>query len=492
MDYLVLGLLVVIAVLVLILLFKISKNEQTDFRPFVDETQAKTKQVLQESQQNLLAHLNNQEIRLSNAVNENAESQRQEIKRQSDEMNQKVDAIKAGNSEGLKELNSVVTEKMQTTLNERLQKQSETVSKSVTDLGKILLEQQKTQSIQAADRLERLENSFKSIQKDLNQGMIDLKKSNSEELEKIRKENQEKLDQINGTVQVKLQKTLDDKISQSFDTVSKQLKAVYEGLGEMKDVASGVKDLKNVLANVKNRGTLGEIQLGMILEDILSPGQYGSQIQISPDKNVLVDYAVILPGNDEKGIYLPIDSKFPGDTYTALMDAYDSGDPGLVKQKQEALKKELQRAAKSIKDKYIEPPYTTNFAIMFLPFEGLYSEAVRLGMVETLQRECQVNITGPSTMAAMLNSLQMGFQTLAIQKKSNEVWEILGAAKKEFQNFEDVLQSTRKRLKQADNELDKLIGTRTRAINRSLKGVSNLSSSSDTSKLLGLDDPENE
>jgi DNA recombination protein RmuC len=296
-------------------------------------------------------------------------------------------------------------------------------------------------------------------------------------LEKIRTENSENLEKINGTVNEKLQKTLDDKISKSFEAVNKRLAEVYEGLGEMKNVASGVTDLKNVLSNVKTRGIMGEIQLGAILGEILAPEQYCEQIAVTPNGKERVDFAVKLPGaEDGNCVYLPIDSKFPGDCYANLLAAYESGDSAEIRNRRALLETEIKSCAKSIRDKYIAPPYTTDFAIMFLPFEGLYAEVVNMGLVEQLQNLFKINIAGPSTMAAMLNSLQMGFRTLAIQKKSGEVWKILEAAKKEFAAFESVLNKTRERLRQADDELDKLIGTRTRAINRRLKDVAVLES----------------
>ena len=255
----------------------------------------------------------------------------------------------------------------------------------------------------------------------------------------------------------------------------------------MKTVASGVSDLKNVLSNVKNRGIMGEIQLSAILNDILTPNQYEEQYRISPDSKDLVDFAVRLPGQvEDEFVYLPIDSKFPGEKWAALAEAYDAGDPDEIKIRRELLTQEIRRSAKSIHDKYIIPPYSTDFAIMFLPFEGLYAEVVNMQLVEQLQRDYHVNITGPSTMAAMLNSLQMGFRTLAIQKKSGEVWKILEAAKAEFGNFGTVLESARKRLRQADDDLDKLIGTRTRAINRKLKTVTAIDKDTDTQELLDI------
>lgn len=355
--------------------------------------------------------------------------------------------------------------------------QREEIQKSVLNLGNNLREEQKVQQQIVGESLKNLENSFENI-----------RKSVVLSINTLREENKKSLDEINGTVNEKLQKTLDDKISKSFETVNKRLAEVYEGLGEMKSVASGVTDLKKVLSNVKTRGIMGEIQLGAILEELLTHEQYGEQMAVEPKSSEKVDFAVKLPNNDNgEVVLLPIDSKFPGDSYANLMQAYDEGNPDEIKQKRSLLESEIKRCAKSIHDKYIKPPYTTDFAIMFLPFEGLYAEVINMGLVEKLQADYRVNIAGPSTMGAMLNSLQMGFRTLAIQKKSGEVWKILEACKTEFLTFEKVLESTRNRLRQADDELDKLIGTRTRAINRKLKTVSTLTDEENTAEILEIE-----
>lgn len=395
--------------------------------------------------------------------------------------------LRKDNGESLDKINSLVTEKMQSSLDDKLNKAFETVVTNMTELGKTLNDGQDRQGKATVEKLTKLENGFDRIRTEITATLDSIRKSNTENMERLRKDNQESLDKINNTVNEKLQKTLDDKITKSFEAVNKRLAEVYEGLGEMKNVATGVSDLKNVLSNVKTRGIMGEIQLGAILGEILAPEQYGEQIAVKPGGSEKVDFAVKLPGaEDGTSIYLPIDSKFPGDTYSNLLAAYETGDPAEVKIRRTALENEIKKCAKSIHDKYIVPPYTTDFAIMFLPFEGLYAEVVNMGLVEILQRDHQINIAGPSTMTAMLNSLQMGFRTLAIQKKSGEVWNILGAAKKEFATFENVLDSVRNRLRQADDDLDKLIGTRTRAINRKLNNVTVLESEEDSQKLLEL------
>lgn len=293
-------------------------------------------------------------------------------------------------------------------------------------------------------------------------------------LSSISQNNESQLEKIRATVDEKLQKTLDEKIERSFKTVSERLEQVYKGLGEMQNLAVSVGDLKKVLSNVKTRGILGEIQLGAILEQILSPEQYKENISTIPGSRDAVEFAVCLPGNDDETVYLPIDSKFPADMYSNLTDAYETGDAEKISAAKSALEKSIKQSAKTIHDKYVEPPYTTDFAILFLPFEGLYSEVVRMGLIETLQRDYKINIAGPTTMAAILNSLQMGFKTLAIQKHSGEVWKVLGAVKTEFDKFADVLAATQNRLDQANKELDKLVGVRTRKIQSTLKNITAL------------------
>ena len=401
------------------------------------------------------------------------------------EIKNEMNGLRTENRESLTKINSVVTEKMQSTLDEKLNRAFETVVKNKSELGKTLNDASERQQKSTSERLEALEKKFEFIRGEINTTLVHIRNSNAESMDKLRRENQESLDKINNTVNEKLQKTLDDKITQSFESVNKRLAEVHEGLGQMMTVADNVSGLKNVLQNVKTRGIMGEIQLSAILAEILAPEQYGEQVNVNPSNTECVDFAVKLPGaQDGKSIYLPIDSKFPGDTYSNLADAYESGDPDLLKERLKALESVIVSCARSIHDKYIVPPYTTNFAIMFLPFEGLYAEVVNRGMVERLQREFSVNVAGPSTMAAMLNSLQMGFKTLAIQKKSGEVWKILEAAKTEFEKFEDILISTRNRLRKVDEELDSLIGTRTRAINRKLKTVEMLTSSEEAQSIL--------
>jgi DNA recombination protein RmuC len=340
------------------------------------------------------------------------------------------------------------------------------------------------------DLNQQLTQKNDTLQKTVNDMLKHINDTMENRLLSIQRDNEKKLEQMRETVDEKLQKTLEDRISQSFKLVSERLEQVYKGLGEMQNLASGVGDLKKVLSNVKTRGILGEIQLGSILEQILTPDQYEVNVSMKKGSAERVEYAIKLPGDDDGVVYLPIDAKFPADAYAKLVDAYEAGDVAAIDAAVAHLERTIKTFAKDIKEKYISPPYTTDFGIMFLPFEGLYAEVVRRGMVETLQREYKINIAGPSTMAALLNSLQMGFRTLAIQKHSSKVWDVLGAVKTEFDKFGAVLDATQKRINQANEELDKLIGTRTRMIRSKLRSVTALPEENSQVILRCEDEPE--
>jgi len=291
----------------------------------------------------------------------------------------------------------------------------------------------------------------------------------------------ERLEKMRETVDEKLSKTLEERLGQSFKIVSERLEAVQKGLGEMQSLASGVGDLKKVLTNVKTRGVLGEIQLGNILEEIMAPEQYEQNVKTKKGSDAHVEFAIKLPGKDASGdsVYLPIDAKFPQEDFIRLQTAYDEADPIAIDKANKALMRSIKNFAKDIREKYIDPPNTTDFGIMFLPIEGLFAEVARQPEVITmLQREYKIIVTGPTTLAAMLNSLQMGFKTLAIQKRSSEVWKILGAVKTEFGKFGGVLEKAQKKITEANNELDQLVGTRTRMMFSKLKGVEELPASS--------------
>lgn len=363
----------------------------------------------------------------------------------------------------LKELNA-----QQSTLRQELNSQTQI---SVKNMGDILAENQRNFSMNQSEKFSQLEDRLKTFSLENEQKLENIRQTVQNQLTHIQEDNNKQIDEMRKTVDKKLQQTLEEKMTQSFALVNERLEQVYKGLGEMQTLASGVGDLKKVLSNVKTRGILGEIQLGSILNEILSPAQYEENVVTKKGTRNVVEFAVKLPADEDKFIYLPIDSKFPGDSYSALRDAIDEGDKERINMAAKQLVTTIKNEAKDIRDKYIDPPNTTDFAIMFLPFEGLYCEVVNRGLVEVLQRDYKVNVAGPSTMAALLNSLQMGFKTLAVQKRSTEVWKILSDVKKEFDTFNSVLENTQNRLKQANDELEKLVGVRTRQIQRKLKDV---------------------
>lgn len=370
------------------------------------------------------------------------------------------------------------------------QEMSAQLQSSIANMGKLISDGQRSAAQLQTDKMMQIEQRLKTFSLENEQKLENIRQSVEKQLVYIREENTRQIEEMRKTVDEKLQKTLEEKMNKSFSLVNERLEQVYKGLGEMQTLAVGVGDLKKVLSNVKTRGILGEIQLGSILSEILSHEQYEENIATKKGSKNVVEFAVKLPADDDGFIYLPIDSKFPGDTYAALRDAIEEGDKAKIELAAKMLVATIKNEAKDIHDKYIDPPNTTEFAIMFLPFEGLYSEVVNRGLVEVLQRDYKVNIAGPSTMAALLNSLQMGFKTLAVQKRSAEVWEVLGGVKSEFDKFNDVLVMTQQRLDQANKELDKLVGVRTRQIQRKLKNIQ--SPTAITNDALAIEDKASE
>lgn len=334
-----------------------------------------------------------------------------------------------------------------------------------------------------------LENTLSSFNENMMKSLDNLAQLQNEKLSQLTKVTEEKftgltkstednLEKMRVTVDEKLQNTLEKRLGESFKMVNDRLEQVYKGLGEMQTLATGVGDLKKVLSNVKTRGVLGEIQLERILEQFLAPEQYAKNVITKNGSRETVEFAIKLPGKDEikDTIYLPLDAKFPLDIYNRLIDAYEEGNQSSIDSASKELEKFIKKSAKDIRDKYIDPPNTTEFGILFLPTEGLYAEVIkRQQLVEDLQRDFKINITGPTTLIALLNSLQMGFKTLAIERHSSEVWKVLGAVKTEFSKFETVLNAAQSKLNQASSEIDKLVGTRTRQINRKLESVEKLS-----------------
>lgn len=344
----------------------------------------------------------------------------------------------------------------------------------MTSLSSVLSENMSNSLSAQNDRLLSMEERLKTFSVENEQKLSQIRETMEQRLDTLREQNNIKLDEMRTIVTEKLNHTIDSRMTESFKIVNDRLEQVYKGLGEMQSLAANVGDLKRVLSNVKTRGILGEVQLGAILREILSPDQYEENAAVRPGSRNVVEFAVKLPSGSGI-VYLPIDSKFPGDTYAALREAYESGDPVKTELAAKQLVRTIRQEAKDIHDKYISPPYTTDFAVMFLPFEGLYSEVVSRGMIEALQREYKVNIAGPSTMAALLNSLQMGFRTLAIEKRSNEVWKLLEDISAEFDTFERSLTAAQEKLRSADNEIEKLVGVRTRQMQRKLAKISDYS-----------------
>ena len=309
------------------------------------------------------------------------------------------------------------------------------------------------------------------------------------QLEAIRQDNATQLDRMRQTVDEKLSRTLNDRLSASFREVSKQLEAVYTGLGDMRSIAAGVGDLKRVLSNVKTRGILGEVQLGAILADILTPEQYAQNVATKPGSADRVEFAVKLPQEGAEPIWLPIDSKFPGDAYEHLRDAVEAGDAAAVESARRVLEQRIKVEAKDISSKYLSVPATTNFAILFLPFEGLYAEVVdRPGLIETLQRDYQVSVAGPSTMAVILNSLQMSYQTFAFQKRADEIQRVLAAVKAEFPKYQAELRRALKQIETAGKTVDGIINTRTNVIERKLRSVTAREDQDEAATLLGIEE----
>jgi len=359
-------------------------------------------------------------------------------------------------------------------INKNARETREDLNKALSNFGQQQLLRMNEIAHFQKNQLDTFSNQLVNLTASNEQRLGKMRETIELKLKELQDDNSQKLEKMRQTVDEKLHKTLEERIGQSFKLVSERLEQVYKGLGEMQTLATGVGDLKKVLSNVKTRGILGEIQLENILEQILTPDQYEKNISTKPGSREVVEFAIKLPGKEstEDSVYMPIDSKFPLEVYHHLLEAYDRADISGIEESTKHLEICIKKCAKDIRDKYLEPPSTTDFGILFLPIEGLYAEVVRrTGLIEILQRDFRIIITGPTTLAALLNSLQMGFRTLAIEKRSSEVWKVLGAVKTEFDKFGVVLSKTQEKLRQADKELEDLVGARTRQIQRKLKDV---------------------
>ncbi len=375
-------------------------------------------------------------------------------------------------------------ERLERTVKEEISRNREEAGNSSRNLREELMNSLKSFNDSLLNQMQKISSLQNEQFGTFTQQLNTLTQSNEQRLEKMRltveeklkslqEDNSQKLEKMRQTVDEKLHATLEKRLGESFKLVSERLELVHKGLGEMQSLAVGVGDLKKVLSNVKTRGILGEFQLGSILEQILAPEQYAKNVSTKKGSRENVEFAIILPGRDENGavVYLPLDSKFPVENYHTLLEAYDLGDHAAIEEASKQLEATIKKCAKDIRDKYLDPPNTTDFGIMFLPFEGLYAEVVkRTGLFETLQRDFKVIITGPTTLAAILNSLQMGFRTLAIEKRSSEVWTLLSAVKTDFGKFGDILEKTQKKLQEASHTIDDA-ARKSRSIERKLKDV---------------------
>lgn len=484
--------------LVFVALFYFRKNT-AELPPQLEQTLLNINSSLQRLDGVLREELKNNREESGRIARDNREELRNMLTQIQNDLTKTLNTAAQGNQTILKELTESLNKSL-TELAEKSEKQfsaqrqeqnSGLKSFSETNIAQ-MGEMRKTIEAGLKSVLEQVRSDNSSSSKELTTALSNFQKSfekNVESFNELQKEKftalekkqdelisgtEKKLEQMRETVDEKLQKTLNERLTQSFETVGKQLSAVQEGLGEMRNLAQDVGGLKKVLANVKQRGSFGEVQLSMLLEQILAPDQYDANVKTKDGSSDIVEFAVKLPGsdNDRKYIYLPIDAKFPKDAYAALQEAYDRGDQPAVEEAQKQLYSTIKKMAKDISDKYIDPPNTTNFGIMFLPFEGIYAEVVRkASLLEELQKEWRVVVTGPTTLAAILNSLQMGFRTLTIQKRSSEVWQILGVVKTEFEKFGGLLDKAQENIQRGLNTLDEVKGKRTRAIQRSLKNV---------------------
>ena len=414
--------------------------------------------------------------KLTEVIGKSGETIREQIEKLIKQAEGSLKEIRASNEERF--------EKIWTSVNEQIQ---EMMAKEEKNLGEVVSSLDKLSRSNRED-MEKARKTLEENRKTLETQFQGIRESSEKKLDEMRESNEKELNKMRETVDEKLQSTLEKRLGESFKLVSERLEAVHKGLGEMQELATGVGDLKRVLSNVRDRGTFGEYLLGDILADILTPDQYGQNVRPTSTREV-VEFAVKLPGkegNEEHPVWLPIDSKFPKENYERLLGAAKQSDRNAVQSAEKALTDDVRKAAKDISGKYVSPPQTTDFAIMFLPTEGLYAEVLRQpGLHDQLQSQYRVLATGPTTLAALLNSLRIGFRTLAIEKRSSEVWQVLGAVKTEFFKFGEALKKVKKQLNSAAKTIDDDLGTRTRVMTRKLREVEELPQQ-ETDNLLGL------
>ncbi len=471
--YLLVACIILLVALIVILLTKKSDNSSIDniktelvavLKEELTETRRENRELNQENRQEINLQFKNFQDSLIKRISENINIQKEQLdsfsrslvdmsEKQVKSYNDFKDSIKADAKENRE------------VLNKGLLSFEDKFTNNIKDFDEQLR--------QRFDNLSKQQSEFNKLSKE---AINDIKQSIEKQLVAIKEDNNKQLTEMRITVDEKLQTTLEKRLGESFKQVSERLELVHKGLGEMKELATGVGDLKKVLSNVKTRGILGEYQLGNILEQLLSPEQYAENVATKKGSQANVEYAIKLPGKiDNEEVWLPIDSKFPIENYQLLLDAYEKGDKSDIEAAQKLLLKSIVGFAKTISEKYIDPPHTTDFGIMFLPVESLYAEVLRHpGTFEKLQRDYHITVTGPTTLSALLNSLQMGFRTLAVQKRSSEVWKVLSGVKSEFGKFSEHLAKVHKQINTASLSLDTLRSTRTTAIERKLRGVETL------------------
>ncbi|MCS6980775.1 MAG: DNA recombination protein RmuC [Flavobacteriales bacterium] len=472
METLIPLLLGIILLIQILILWRISRYQAGSSNEALRLMEERITQQQHTLRQDVLTLSGQQRQELVNMLTLQGQQMREELGRQNELLTQNLQQLHSAFQNLSNSLHQLLTEQ-RNTLQEAFAASRDEVNARLRENR--TEQNQQLEGIQRAVQ-ERLNNNIEAInhfRTEINTSLQNLQNTVDSHLQQISKTTEERLEQMRQTVDQKLQETLHNRLTESFQLVSQQLEQVHKGLGEMQALASNVGDLKKVLSNVKTRGILGEVQLGNIFEQILSPEQYAQNVRVNPESRETVEYAVKLPGRQEdKPVWLPVDSKFPLEVYQRLLDAQESGDMEDIRKARQELGAILLRNATDIRQKYICPPHTTDFAILFLPTEGLYAEALQnLEVVDRIQRELRLIIAGPTTLAAILNSLQMGFRTLAIEKRSAEVWKILSAVKSEFGKFRDMLLKVRKKVEEAGTELDKLITTRTQQVERRLRHV---------------------
>lgn len=486
MDYVVFGMSILTCVIAIIVLIIVIKNKKTGDITLGDEDTKKIKDSVSES-------VNTLSTSISNLVAEKNSTLMNDLSTKVDSLNAKIDDLVKSQND-LADKQKDFEKKLSDLLNDNHNKTTE----QINSFQKQYFEDHKKQQDEITDKLsEEIQKFNKTVKETLDEfktstsdklkefkddtkdSFRDLSNTVNTKLEEIRKDNNEKLEQINTSVNEKLQKTLEDKLKDSFNGVIAGISDVNKAVGEIKGIATDVGSLKSVLTNVKTKGIMGEVILGNIIKEFLTCGQYEENIATKKGSSERVEFAIVLPGTKDSHIYLPVDSKFPYEPYSKLHESTDSSE---IENARKALKNNLLKYAKDVHDKYIDVPNTTEFAVIFLPLEGLYLEVLNMGLFEEIQTKYRVTLTGPTTFTAFINSLNMGFRSLLIQKKSADVFNLLGAVKTEFGKFAEALEKTQKKVNAASDELDTLVGTRTRALNKKLKDVDALDE--ETTKLL--------